>query len=201
MGKGEIAHYEQFLLFPQCFQKACFPGASKGVFVWEWVKCDQTISIVFDWVKNILGKGGNAGLPSPTMFSKCSFFRIVKTWDCVVNCQQNSVLNCFQHAMLKQQLTYSCISCISRPSGVADWRACRTYDLVVGSSIPGWGELVSGIFSPITSAEACEKSIRWLWKEKLCLYWCAKARKHMCMADHYDTTLAVKVALNSNITN
>ena len=21
MGKGEIAHYEQFLLFPQCFQK------------------------------------------------------------------------------------------------------------------------------------------------------------------------------------
>ena len=28
---------EQFLLFPQCFQKACFPGASKGVIVWEWV--------------------------------------------------------------------------------------------------------------------------------------------------------------------
>ena len=37
VGKGEIAHYEQFLLFPQCFQKACFPGASKGVIVWEWV--------------------------------------------------------------------------------------------------------------------------------------------------------------------
>ena len=35
--KGEIARYEQFLLFPQCFQKACFPGASKGVIVWEWV--------------------------------------------------------------------------------------------------------------------------------------------------------------------
>ena len=27
-----------FLLFPQCFQKACFPGASQGVIVWEWVK-------------------------------------------------------------------------------------------------------------------------------------------------------------------
>ena len=38
MGKGEIARYEQFLLFPQCFQKACFPGASKGVIVWERVK-------------------------------------------------------------------------------------------------------------------------------------------------------------------
>ena len=37
VGKGEIAHYEQFLLFPQCFQKACFPEASKGVIVWEWV--------------------------------------------------------------------------------------------------------------------------------------------------------------------
>ena len=30
VGKGEIARYEQFLLFPQCFQKAYFPEASKG---------------------------------------------------------------------------------------------------------------------------------------------------------------------------
>ena len=37
MGKGEIARYEQFLLFPQCFQKTCFSEASKGVIVWEWV--------------------------------------------------------------------------------------------------------------------------------------------------------------------
>ena len=37
VGKGEIARYKQFLLFPQCFDKACFPGASKGVIVWEWV--------------------------------------------------------------------------------------------------------------------------------------------------------------------
>ena len=37
VGKGEIARNEQFLLFPQCFEKACFPGASKGVIVWEWV--------------------------------------------------------------------------------------------------------------------------------------------------------------------
>ena len=37
VGKGEIALYEQFLLYPQCFQKACFPRASKGVIVWEWV--------------------------------------------------------------------------------------------------------------------------------------------------------------------
>ena len=36
--KGEIARDEQFLLFPQCSQKACFPRVSKGVIVWEWVK-------------------------------------------------------------------------------------------------------------------------------------------------------------------
>ena len=42
VGKGEMARHEQFLLFPQCFQKACFPGASKGVIVWEWVNQYQT---------------------------------------------------------------------------------------------------------------------------------------------------------------
>ena len=35
VGKGEIARYEQFLLFPPCFQKAWFPGTSKGVIVWK----------------------------------------------------------------------------------------------------------------------------------------------------------------------
>ena len=37
VGKGEIARYEQFLLLPQYFQKACFARASEGVIVWEWV--------------------------------------------------------------------------------------------------------------------------------------------------------------------
>ena len=41
VGKGEIARYEQFLLYQQCFQKACFPGASKDIFVWEWVKYSE----------------------------------------------------------------------------------------------------------------------------------------------------------------
>ena len=46
VGKGEIARYEQFLLFPQCFQKACFPGASKGVILWEWVIWHQSMEII-----------------------------------------------------------------------------------------------------------------------------------------------------------
>ena len=31
VGKGEIAHYKQFLLFPQCFQKLSVVDASKWV--------------------------------------------------------------------------------------------------------------------------------------------------------------------------
>ena len=31
VGKGENARYDQFLLFPQCFQKACFPGVCQKV--------------------------------------------------------------------------------------------------------------------------------------------------------------------------
>ena len=78
MGKGETACYEQFLLFPQCFQKVCFPEASKGVVVLEWVnnqtkkwtcpnpKNLQTIQIRFKslWLpsvrQKIVGKGENA---------------------------------------------------------------------------------------------------------------------------------------------
>ena len=48
VSKGEIACYEQFLLFPQCFENACFPGASKGVIVWEWVKGIKTCDCVLN---------------------------------------------------------------------------------------------------------------------------------------------------------
>ena len=51
VGEGEIARYEQFLLFPQCFQKACFPGASRGVIVWEWVKMSSAICFNLDQSK------------------------------------------------------------------------------------------------------------------------------------------------------
>ena len=99
VGKGEIACYEQFLLFPQCFQKACFPGASKGVIVWEWVNpsannkildrsklkavVDEKINVreklkfVLGSMENIVGKGKKCWLPAfspfPAMFSKASF--------------------------------------------------------------------------------------------------------------------------------
>ena len=49
VGKREIACYEEFLLFPQCFQKACFPVASKGVIVWEWVKFKIVVCKLFQF--------------------------------------------------------------------------------------------------------------------------------------------------------
>ena len=37
VGKGEIAHDEQFLLFPQCFQKTHTADTLKPELVWERV--------------------------------------------------------------------------------------------------------------------------------------------------------------------
>ena len=39
VGKVEIARHEQFLLFPQCFQKTCTADTLKPGLVWERVKC------------------------------------------------------------------------------------------------------------------------------------------------------------------
>ena len=38
MGTGEIAHYEQFLLFPQCFQKAFSKGRQNVSLCGNWLK-------------------------------------------------------------------------------------------------------------------------------------------------------------------
>ena len=55
VGKGEIAHYEQFLLFPQFFQKACFPEASKGVIVWESVNSlPHNTNFQHFWIRKLL---------------------------------------------------------------------------------------------------------------------------------------------------
>ena len=54
VGKGEIARYEQFLLFPKCFQKVCFPGTSKGVIVCKWVNQFHNLfpdDKILDWSK------------------------------------------------------------------------------------------------------------------------------------------------------
>ena len=51
MAKGEIAHHEQFHLWPQCFQKSSAAEASESVCMWERVKL---VYAVDDFEKNIL---------------------------------------------------------------------------------------------------------------------------------------------------
>ena len=63
MGKGEIACYEQFLLFPQCFQKACFPGASKVSLFGNGLKRRGEKAF-----ENIVGKGENAAYQQLHLF-------------------------------------------------------------------------------------------------------------------------------------
>ena len=41
VGKGEIARYEQFLLFPQCFQKTYTTDTEKPGLVWKSVKVSE----------------------------------------------------------------------------------------------------------------------------------------------------------------
>ena len=90
VGKGEIARYEQLLLFPQCFQKACFPEASKGVIVWEWANplpndhildwsklkafADDKVNVAENLklvrVENIVDKVENSGYQHPLLFQE-----------------------------------------------------------------------------------------------------------------------------------
>ena len=66
VGKGEIAHNEQFLLFPLCFQKT-FPadtGLYRHGLVWEWVNSTTQARLLTTLykksVENIVGKVENA---------------------------------------------------------------------------------------------------------------------------------------------
>ena len=48
-GKGEIACYEQFLLFPQRFQETCTADLSKPGLVWERVNTSWNTEILNSW--------------------------------------------------------------------------------------------------------------------------------------------------------
>ena len=59
VGKGEIARYEQLLLFPQCFQKTSTANMYKPGLVWErvnWVVMKGTVPTHFFFSNNIFIK-------------------------------------------------------------------------------------------------------------------------------------------------
>ena len=60
---------------------------------------------------------------------------------------------------------------------------------------------LSDVFSPLTSAETCEKSSRWLWKKIVLVLVLESQETHIRAIDRHDMTLAVKVALNPDTTN
>ena len=100
--------------------------------------------------------------------SKGFFPRVVKSLDCVVKS--------FNHFLITNWNTNPFI--------------LATIDLLYANAliwtISNFPSGEEGEFSPLTSAEACEKSSRWLWKEKVVLVLCEKARKHMCVKDRHD---------------
>ena len=51
VGKGEIARYEQFLLFPQFFQKACSQGRQKVSLYGNGLKCHLQFVTIWTRIK------------------------------------------------------------------------------------------------------------------------------------------------------
>ena len=89
-GKEKFACYEQFLLFPQCFQKTCTADTLKQGLVWERIPKQQILdssklkefaddNFKFDengrkfskCIENIVGKGEIARQSNFSFFQKC----------------------------------------------------------------------------------------------------------------------------------
>ena len=92
-GKGEIACYEQFLLFPQCFQKGLFPRGVKrchcvGMGERTFVNDEKTVTqkFVFVRVKTFLEKKKMKKMLVTSIFV---FYRIVFKrflfWGCLMS--------------------------------------------------------------------------------------------------------------------
>ena len=45
MARGENAHFEQFPLLSQCFQKSTAAEASESVYMWEWVQKKMQLTV------------------------------------------------------------------------------------------------------------------------------------------------------------
>ena len=69
-----------------------------------------------------------------------------------------------------QALVFTCLQYKSYKNAPPGWLSGKRTRLMTWwflSLIPGSGDFsFQRIFSPLTSAEACERSSRWFWKEK-----------------------------------
>ena len=79
VGKGEIARYEQFLLFPQCFQKTCTADTNNQILDSSKLKEFADDNFMFhengrkfsNWVENTVGKGEIARYEQFLLFPQC----------------------------------------------------------------------------------------------------------------------------------
>ena len=80
VGKGEIAHYEQLILFPQCFQKACCCG--NGLTFYQTIcrrqnKCDPESEICYGMIRKHCGKRRKCWFTSIFSFSQNVFISLL----------------------------------------------------------------------------------------------------------------------------
>ena len=159
-GKRRIARNEQFLLFLQCFLPVYRTFCHYHP-IWN---CRlQTLSVwhsprfvVWERVKNIVQKEGKA---FEVNFSLCPCF--------TNNCSY--LIWAHGHGHYKniwRNLKDLCVK--SAPPGWLSGERVGLMTWWLGVRSPVEATFLSGVFSPLTSAEAYEKSSRWLWKEKLC---------------------------------
>ena len=71
MGKGEIACYEQFLLFPHCFKRLALQTRKNQGLFGKGIKMIQMAKFALDKKVNIGGKEENAGYQHFPLFLKC----------------------------------------------------------------------------------------------------------------------------------
>ena len=71
MGKGEIAHYKQFLLFPQCFQKLVSQGCQKVSLCGNGLKFDENGRKFSKQAENTVERGEIAHYEQFLLFPQC----------------------------------------------------------------------------------------------------------------------------------
>ena len=95
MGKGEIAHYEQFLL-SHCFQKACFPRGVKrpqeiGLLKTLWEKEKMLVTSIFSFSHNVFYSSRHKfQFLSHNYFVICKCFEFGPVYNFVVRSRVNA---------------------------------------------------------------------------------------------------------------
>ena len=119
-GKRRNCSFRAISPFLQCFQKACFPGASKGVIVWEWVNPRRFDVLVTDVLARTLLRG---------RFGQDVFAKVIHTGrkHCGKrrNCSLRAIspfLQCFQKV---------CFPGASKGVIVWEWVNPRRFDVLV----------------------------------------------------------------------